>query len=223
MAAAYLATGHGPRDGDTDPAPVTPAVIAAHHQLAGRRKPGETVVAVHGPDHPAGPALQAVTDEATMLLDTVAVLLHRLGIPYSALMAPVFPGADGRPESWIHVPLLPTADRRSLAEAVELLPMVLADARQVADDSAALATALGGLAAAMDSDDGTRFPGADRAGAAELLRWLSDGHFVLLGSLRCAIGHGTTTLDEGSRRTLSASGCRRFGTQAYRSAVPMSE
>ena len=200
MAAAYLATDHGPRDGDTtrDPDSVTPALIAAHHQLAGRRSPGETVVAVYGADHPAGAALQAVTDEATMLLDSVAVLLHRLGIPYTALMAPVFPGADG-PESWIHVQLLPNADRKALAQAEQLLPMVLSDARQVAEDSAALATALGSLADTMDDDDGSRFPSPDRHGAAKLLRWLADGHFVLLGSLRCEVGDGAAVLDESSR------------------------
>lgn len=213
MAAAYLASDHAPRDGDdAPPGGVAPEVIAAHHRLAGRRRPGETVVAVHGADHPAGPALQAVTDEATTLLDSVAVLLHRLGIPYAGLMAPVFParrspegellevGApDGSAESWIHVQVLPTADRRALAKAEELLPMVLADARQVADDSAALATAMGGLADDMDSDDGSRFPGPDRHGAAELLRWLADGHFVLLGALRCTVAGGTATLDESSR------------------------
>ena len=217
MAAAYQATDHGQRDGDgaASPEPVTPAVISAHHRLAGRRQPGETAVAVYGPDDPAGfgAALQVVTAEATMLLDSVAVLLHRLGIPYTALMAPVFPvrrdsdgqllelgeGPDALEESWIHVQLLPTADRRALAEAERLLPMVLSDARQVTEDSAALATALGELADAMDADDGSRFPGPDRSGAAGLLRWLADGNFVLLGSLRCEVADGTATLDESSR------------------------
>ena len=187
MAAAYMASDHAPRDGDADPpGAVSPEALVAHHQLAGRRLPGETVVAVRGAGHPAGPALQAVTDEATALLDSVAVLLHRLGIPYAALMAPVFGarrggdgellevgGPEGSAESWIHIQVLPNADRRALAPAEQLLPMVLADARQVADDSAALATALTGLADAMDSDDGSRFPGPDRHGAAELLRWLA--------------------------------------------------
>ena len=217
MAAAYQASDHGPREGDGGPNPesVTPAVIAAHHRLARLRRPGETSVAVYGPDDPAGfgAALQVVTAEATTLLDSVAVLLHRLGIPYTALMAPVFPvrrdsagqlleiggGPDALDESWIHVQLLPTADRRALAEAERLLPMVLSDARQVTEDSAALATALGELADAMDADDGSRFPGPDRSGAADLLRWLADGNFVLLGSLRCAVADGSATLDESSR------------------------
>ena len=37
-----------------------------------------------------GPALQIVTDQATMLMDSVTVLLHRLGVAYVALMNPVF-------------------------------------------------------------------------------------------------------------------------------------
>ncbi|MGV0992117.1 MAG: NAD-glutamate dehydrogenase [Mycobacterium sp.] len=214
MAAAYLATYHGPRDSETDPRPdsVSPAVIAAHHQLASHRLPGETVVAVYGADHPAGPALQAVSGEATMLLDSVAVLLHRLGVPYTALMAPVFAsrrdadgklleigGPDASNESWIHVQLLPTADRKALAEAERMLPLVLADARQVAEDSTALALALTDLADTMSADDGSRFAGPDRQGAAELLRWLADGHFVLLGALRCDVGDGVATSDESSR------------------------
>ena len=54
MAAAYLASDHAPRDGDAGPPDaVNPEVIAAHHRLAGRRLPGETVVAVHGAGHRA--------------------------------------------------------------------------------------------------------------------------------------------------------------------------
>lgn len=188
MAAAYLATDHGPRDGDTtrDPDSVTPALIAAHHQLAGRRSPG-AVVAVYGADHPAGAALQAVTEEATMLLDSVAVLLHRLGIPYTALMAPVFP-APTAPSPGFMCSCCPTPTARRWPRPNSCCRWC-SDARQVAEDSAALATALGSLADTMDDDDGSRFPSPDRHGAAKLLRWLADGTSCC--SDRCAAKSAT--------------------------------
>ncbi len=236
MGAAYLATYRGPHGGaphtdaaDTGPlievtadAMVPPALIAAQERLAHGRPAGETLVAVYSNDDPAGfgPALQIITDQATMLLDSVTVLLHRLGVAYVALMNPVFRvrrGASGElldvqpqsavgdttddviQESWIHVQLSASVNRKALAEAQRLLPMVVADARQVALDSPQLSEVLQNLAREMDADTGVRFPGPDRQDVAELLRWLADGHFVLLGSQLCAVKDGTATVDETSR------------------------
>ena len=190
--------------------------MAAHQRLARRRRPGETLVAV-SPDGVV-PALQIVTDEATTLLDSVTVLLHRLGIGFSSLTHPVLAvrrdadgvllevaADDGPPvpgtvaESWIHVALVPPVDRHALDEAVRMLPLVVADARQVADDSPALTARLRDLAAAMDADTGVRFAGPDRADVADLLRWLSEGNFVLLGAQRCTVGAGQASAQESSR------------------------
>ena len=55
------------------------------------------------------------------------------------------------------------------------------------------------LAREMDADTGVRFAEPDRQDVAELLRWLADGHFVLLGSQLCAVKDGTATVDETSR------------------------
>ena len=96
---------------------------------------GETKVAVYGADDAAGfgPALQLVTDQSAMLMDSVTVLLHRLGVAYIAIMNPVFrvrrdptgellemrPAADphaprdGIDESWIHVALSPSVDAKT--------------------------------------------------------------------------------------------------------------
>ncbi len=77
-----------------------------------------------------------------MLMDSVTVLLHRLGVGLLALMHPVLRvrrDADGMllecesaprvrrhrersTESWIHIQLAPPVNRRALAEAVRLLP-----------------------------------------------------------------------------------------------------
>ena len=206
-----LARAYAPDTGTVVPA----ELIAAHRALAGHRRPGDTLVEVYGATEPGGfgPALQIVTDQADTLLDSVTVLLHRLGVAYVSLMHPVLQvrrdadgalldvtaetSADAIAESWIHVQLAESVDQRALAEAVRLLPMVVADARQVAGDSAALAAALGVLAARIEADPG-RFPG-DRAGVAELLRWLGDGHFVLLGAQRCAVSDGRAEVEQSSR------------------------
>ena len=213
--AAYQDTYRAPHGGQRPT--LTPAVIAAHRQLAHRREPGQTLVEFHpAGDDGVGPALQIVTDSAAMLLDSVTVLLHRLGVGYLWLMHPgmaVHRDADGtltevRPaagadsgeatESWIHVQLSPTVNQRAVDEAVRMLPMVVADARQVAQDSAALSAGLLALAHEVGADDGTRFPGPDRMDVSYLLRWL-DVHFVLLGSLRCSVTDGQAHADESSR------------------------
>jgi len=231
---AYLATYRGPQGGapGTEAAvtgPVRPpgpdklassALVAAQYRLGSQRSPGATRVAVYAPDDPAGcgPALQIVTDNATMLMDSVTVLLHRIGVAYKAIMNPVFRvrrGAsgelleivpaqqatfgDGIDETWVHVQLSGSVDKRALAEAEKLLPRVLADARQVALDSTAMAATLRGLAAELDSDNGRRFPSPDRKDVAALMRWLADGHFVLLGYQRCPVRDGEATVDASSR------------------------
>jgi glutamate dehydrogenase len=236
LARAYLATYRGPH-GDAPGADsavtitgpidrtamgrlLSPAMLAAHYRLGRRRHIGDTRVAVYPEDDPGGfgPALQIVTDNASMLMDSVTVLLQRLGVAYQAIMNPVFrvrrgpsgelleiePASaaafrDGIDEVWIHVLLAGSVDGKSLEEAQRLLPSVLADARQVGLDSAAMGAMLRGLAAELDSDPEGRFPGADRKDVAALLRWLADGHFVLLGYQRCQVRDGQASVDPSSR------------------------
>ena len=71
---------------------MSPALVDAHYRLGRHRSFGDTRVAVYAEDDPAGfgPALQIVTDNASMLMDSVTVLLHRLGVAYKAIMNPVF-------------------------------------------------------------------------------------------------------------------------------------
>ena len=199
---------------------VTPDLLAAHTGMGSRRAPGETLVAVYPAGDPGGfgPAIQVVTDYSAMLMDSVTVLLHRFGVAYTWVMNPVLrarrgpdgellalvpasdPDApDGVDEMWIHVRLSSTADSAAVAEVAGLLPSVLADARQVAADSAALNATLIGLANALDSDHAGHFPGPDRRDVAALLHWLGDGHFVLMGYQRCAVHNGQATVDMASR------------------------
>jgi len=235
LARAYLATYQGPH-GDAPAADsavtapvdqsaigrlVSPAMLAAHSRLGARRSIGETKVAVYPADDPSGvgPALQLVTDQSGMLMDSVTVLLHRLGVAYTAIMNPVFrvrrapsgdllelaPAVDpnaprsGIEESWIHVSLASSVNAKAVHDAAALLPDVLADARQVAVDSGALNATLVGLANGLDADLEGRFPSYDRRDVAALLRWLADGHFVLLGYQRCAVSDGHASVDPASR------------------------
>ena len=232
IADAYAATYRGPAGGaeptgadeaETPSPIVVPALIVAEEHLAHRRRPGETLVQVYGSgdDGGFGPALQIVTDQAAMLMDSVTVLLHRFGVAYLSVMHPrmwarrdadgnltgVRPvdhesddaGADGEiEESWVHIQLSPTVNLRALDEAVRLLPMVVADARQVAEDSAALSSTMLRLAHELTADHGSRFPESDRMDVAYLLRWL-DANFIILGYQRCTVAAGRAEADVDTR------------------------
>ena len=227
IANAYIESYRGPRGdepgatgtGETGPADpadmVTPAMLRAHYRLGECRPERGSCVCVHSADDPEGfgPALQVVTHHGSMLLDSVTVLLHRLGVAYAGIMAPVFdvhrsltgdllsvepspPGAsqfDG--EAWIYVPLSPSVDSKALAEVERLLPKVLTDVEQVATDAAPLITTLSDLAAAVETNANDHFSAPDREDVAELLRWLGNGNFLLLGYQRCRVHDGLVSGD----------------------------
>ena len=157
-----------------------------------RRNPGETLVEV---DEESS-LLRIITDQAATLMDSVTVLLGRLGVGFISLTHETGP-APG--DSSIAVELLPPVNQRAVAEAVRLLPMVVDDARHVTADSEELTARVRDLADEIDADDGSRFPGPDRADVAALLRWLLDGHFLVLGALRCVVDGGEARPDESSR------------------------
>ncbi|MGV0745853.1 NAD-glutamate dehydrogenase [Mycolicibacterium sp. XJ870] len=230
LAVAFLSTYRGPQADAPGVATTGPmalgaperlasdSTVAAHYRLGSRRAPGETKVAVYPGDGETGPALQIVTDQAPMLVDSVTVLLHRHGVAYTAIMNPVFRvrrGADGelldiRPaaettasegvdECWILVPVTGAADGATLTEATRLLPGILAEARQIGLDAGAMAAALHALANDLATDVKGHFPHAERKDVAALLRWLSDGHFVLLGYQQCVVSDGEASVDPASR------------------------
>jgi glutamate dehydrogenase len=193
---------------------VTPALLSAHYRLGSHRPAGESRVAVYPHDDPSGfgPALQVVTDDGAMLMDSVTVLLHRLGVAYLAIMNPAFDvrrngagdllavgpkdsGDDGIDETWIHVQLVPSVDRNALGEAERLLPGVLADLRRVAADSTPMMSVLNELAHDVETNANGHYPGADNGDVATLLRWLADGHFTLLGYQRCPVIDGRVSGD----------------------------
>ncbi|MCV7092291.1 NAD-glutamate dehydrogenase [Mycobacterium interjectum] len=226
IANAYIESYRGPRGDEpgasgsdhVDPAAlVTPAMLRAHYRLGECRPERGSCVCVHPADDPDGfgPALQVVTAHGSMLLDSVTVLLHRLGVGYGGIMTPVFdvrrdsngdllsvePKAPGTSqfdgEAWIYVPLSPSVDGKALAEVERLLPKVLTDVEQVATDAAAMITALGDLEAAVEANADDRYAAPDREDVAELLRWLGNGNFLLLGYQRCRV-HDSLVSPDGS-------------------------
>lgn len=89
---AYIDSYRGPRDDSSEatkaaeaswlPASLlTPAMLGAHYRLGRHRAAGESCVAVYRADDPAGfgPALQVVAEHGGMLMDSVTVLLRKLG------------------------------------------------------------------------------------------------------------------------------------------------
>lgn len=217
---AYLDSYRGQSDDEsqTPGSLLTPRMLGAHYRLGQHRAAGESCVAVYHADDPAGfgPALQVVAEHGSMLMDSVTVLLHRLGVDYTAIMTPVFdvrrspagellriePKAAGTSpytgEAWIFVQLAPSVDRNALTEVERLLPRVLADVQRVATDAAAMIATLSELAAAVDTDPEGHYAAPDRQEVAALLRWLGNGNFLLLGYQPCRVDDGMVIGDGSS-------------------------
>ena len=199
------------------------ALVTAQYRLARTRPPGQTRVTAYAADDPGGfgPALQVVTGHGGLLMDSVAVLLHRLGVAYRGIMAPVFTvrrsdsgqlrsvepkaddqtpaDADSLQETWIHVQLSPSVDHKTLTAAERLLPDVMADVRQVGTDSNAMAATLAALADEVEIDADGHFDAPDRSDVAALLHWLANGHFILLGYQHGVVRDGQVLVDQPAR------------------------
>ena len=152
-----------------------------------------------------GVAVQIVTDDMPLLVESVLALLSRLGVSVATVIHPVLSArrtaegdlerltdeggrtSGGVAESWMHIELRGPVDDESVEEIDHGLRRVLSDVRQVASDSGEmhalqrdLADALDGLAA----DPPAHYTADELTETAELLRWLSGGNFTLLGYRR---------------------------------------
>ncbi|MFC5234160.1 NAD-glutamate dehydrogenase [Pseudonocardia zijingensis] len=177
----------------------------AHLRLARRRGPGELNVAVCSPtfdeDGFACPhtVVQVVADDMPFIPESLETELARHGLGLHLALHPVFEVArgaggellsvlgEGEPgngeavrESFHHIEVDRQADPAVLERLREDLCRVLGDVRAVHEDGAAMREraveiARGLLAEAPVVD------AADRAEAADFLRWLADDHFTFLG------------------------------------------
>ncbi|NNH74371.1 NAD-glutamate dehydrogenase [Nocardia uniformis] len=213
--------------GDADCAiPATSTqIFRSHVELAMRRPRGSANVKVYYPDDDSGldAAIQMVTDDMPLLVESVTSSLSRMGISVSEVVHPIFEvsrdsegllttavphevdgnGATGLRESWMHVQLHPSTSRELLDKVEVAIPDVLVDVRQVIGDTEAMREAQEGVAAGLDaaaSNGTTPFAPTDLHDCADLLRWLADGHFTVLGYAR----YERTTLDGQTKSVVRA-------------------
>ncbi|MBY6368541.1 NAD-glutamate dehydrogenase [Rhodococcoides corynebacterioides] len=196
-------------------------IVRLHAELASSRRPGTPVLALRrGTDGGVGTALQIVTDDMPMLVESVTAWLSGVGIAVMDVVHPILRvdrDPDGRLrgvlgsatpadeaelavgtasdgellESWIHVVLHPAASSESFDSLEDALIAVLRDVRRVADDSAEMRRRQLELAEGLERERRDGAVGPEaRRGAARLLRWLAEGNFRLLGSCRYAVSDG---------------------------------
>lgn len=186
------------------------AILREHVALARRRLPGRAVTRVHRPGDGTGvgAALQIVTDDMPLIVESVTALLSRLDASIGEVIHPilgavrdgdgtlarVFPDVpthalpDGAiAESWMHVQLHPATEDTTLDVLESAIVHVLSDVDQVVADTEAMRGLQRGLATELDAleEDPPPHRSADELrDCAELLRWLADGHFTVLGYRR---------------------------------------
>ncbi|MET9487878.1 NAD-glutamate dehydrogenase [Nocardia sp. NPDC006630] len=211
--------------GDADCAvPATSTqIFRCHVDLAIKRTPGTANVRVyhHDDDTDLGAAVQMVTDDMPLLVESVTSSLTRMGISVSEVVHPVFEvtrnadglleaavphevdgnGGTGLRESWMHLQLHPSTSRELLEKIETALPDVLTDVRQVISDTEAMRAAQQRVADELDvavKGEKSPFAAADLTDCANLLRWLADGHFTVLGYAR----YERTTVDGQTKSTI---------------------
>src|SRR6202453_5088640 len=187
------------------------AVAQAHARLGLRRPQGRALVRVREPGaahldpvSPSSLVVDVVIHDMPYLVDSVTTELNRHEAEIQLLVHPLLrvrrdvagglreilgvcgedasqPGqpdatADEVTESWIHVELGPPKDRVSADQLEADLLRVLDDVRVAVEDQ----RRMGEVARALAGDLGGE-PGGEVAEAGDLLRWLADGNFTLLG------------------------------------------
>lgn len=206
--------------------PVREALLRAMLRQAGRRDAHQTTIAVYrnGDSAGLGTAIQIVTDYTPLLNESITVLFRRLGLSIVELMDPLFTverSTDGAlisavpvdspatgslegVECWIHLQLPPSTDTAHLAFLEKELPRTLEDGMRVTADAEQMRQRVVDLSGELDASlDESRFSAAELTAVANLLRWLADGHFTVLGYQLCTVQHGNARVDDASRLGLS--------------------
>jgi glutamate dehydrogenase len=169
---------------DLPPAGRLAAVARAHAMLALNRPQGRALVRV------TESAVDIVTDDMQYLVDSVTTELNRHRADINVIVHPLLRvrrdvtgalhgvralnGSDEPgelTESWIHVEIGRPGDRADTEQLAADLRRVLEDVRVACEDRSKMMATAGELAASLDGVPG----------AADLLRWLAEGHFTFLG------------------------------------------
>ena len=176
------------------------ARLARHNLVFGAvRKPGETLLEVR--DHDADTTVvDIVTGDVPYLVDSLRAELERRSCPAERVLHPqivvhrddegrlqrVFDVDDNAPvpdnatvESWMHIELddIPADEHQKLADD---LTRVLADVHHAVEDAPAMYRLIRKLAVTLAEDPG-EFDRETSEEAGELLRWLADGNYMILG------------------------------------------
>ena len=182
------------------------AVLARHAALAGHRPQGRALVEVRpGGTAVLGPpadVIDVVTDDMPFLVDSVTMELANHGLSARLIVHPqlrvrrdvagalreiVGPageaaerGHDELTESWIHVEISPLADGEA-AGLTDDLERVLGDVRVAVEDYQRMRARALWLAGDVLGDAPETHEAGSPAEIANLLRWLTEGHFTFLG------------------------------------------
>ncbi|MEW1741289.1 NAD-glutamate dehydrogenase domain-containing protein, partial [Nocardia beijingensis] len=184
-------------------------IFRRHLELAVTRRPGRALVRVYHPDDRSGigAAVQIVTDDMPLLVESISSSLSRLGVSVSEIIHPIFEverdedgrlthaaahevdgtGGAGLRESWMHVQLHPSTSAALLAKVESAVPDVVDDVRQVIGDTEAIEDVQSKLADDLElaaRSGSAPFPATELTDTAALLRWLAGGNFTLLGYAR---------------------------------------
>ncbi|MBV1777278.1 NAD-glutamate dehydrogenase [Burkholderiaceae bacterium DAT-1] len=169
----------------------------AHAKLAAHRKAGESVLRVYNPnfdDHrwqTTHTVLELVNDDMPFLVDTVSLVLSRLGYAIHLIVHPIFNVTrndagqltsitDGHRESWIHVEIDRISDPAKFEEIRTQLEVVLAQLRDCVVDFKDMTRRLH----EVRDELANRTPVGDKAAWEEdiaYLDWLKSDQFVFLG------------------------------------------
>ena len=188
-----------------EPSQLYPAAVR-HWQLAARRTPGVPVIRVYNPEpatdgwHCPYTVIDIVTDDTPFIVDSITGLAARRGLGIHLLAHPLAkidrdeeghirdffrvqdPQAHGIQESFLHLEVdrIPTSEHTALEADVR---SVLGDVAKAVADWQPMVTRARELAAEMETADPP--PGVDPAQwheAPNLLRFLTDNHFIFIGS-----------------------------------------
>lgn len=180
-------------------------IFRSHLELAAQRGLGAATIRTYRGNDENGitAAIQIVNDDMPLLVDSVTSALRRVGAAVAEVVHPVFDvvrDSDGRlrdvaprdsdlkngtanghhtfRESWIHVQLVAGISDETLDCAERALVPLLRDVRRVAEDTPAMIEMMSNLADRLQysvEDD------PDTHECAQLLHWLVDDHFTVLG------------------------------------------
>ncbi|MEN0140343.1 MAG: NAD-glutamate dehydrogenase [Rhodococcus sp. (in: high G+C Gram-positive bacteria)] len=196
----YLRTAGHPSAENADPG--ARDRIANTHLGTGRHRiPGTAVVRGIDAADPSGigPAVQIVTDDMALLVESVLLTAARVGAPIEEALHPVLvarradsgtltdvrPATDaGTAESWIHVGLRSDTTDSVVGALVESLTAVLADVRRVNADLARMRELQIQVSEHLDALAGQDALSEELREAADFLRWCEAGNFTVLGYAR---------------------------------------